>query len=123
MQQGRQQQEPAEATRERFNAAPERRRNLRPLGRGGCQGNGRITRLAGSNILGREGKIRIMIPIFREDYILAMQAFSGGNPIPVIRMFRRAAEISSSVPFELEFSDLTGWLREREAFSSPSEGK
>ena len=64
-----------------------------------------------------------MIPIFREDYILAMQAFSGGNPIPVIRMFRRAAEISSSVPFELEFSDLTGWLREREAFSSPSEGK
>jgi len=31
MQQGRQQQEPTEATQGRFNAAPERRRNLRPL--------------------------------------------------------------------------------------------
>lgn len=30
-------QEPTEATQEWFNAAPERRRNLRPSGRGGCQ--------------------------------------------------------------------------------------
>ncbi|GBE09679.1 hypothetical protein BMS3Abin12_00229 [bacterium BMS3Abin12] len=30
-------QEPAEATRERLNAAPERRRNLRHSCRGGCQ--------------------------------------------------------------------------------------
>jgi len=32
-------QEPTEATQEWLNAAPERRRNLRPSGRGGCQGN------------------------------------------------------------------------------------
>src|SRR5690606_13195128 len=30
-------QEPTEATQGRLNAAPERRRNLRPSGRGGCQ--------------------------------------------------------------------------------------
>ncbi|GAA5084864.1 hypothetical protein GCM10023337_02960 [Paenalcaligenes hermetiae] len=30
-------QEPTEATQEWLNAAPERRRNLRPSGRGGCQ--------------------------------------------------------------------------------------
>ena len=34
----RQQQEPAEATQERINAASERHRNFRPSGRGGCQG-------------------------------------------------------------------------------------
>jgi putative transposase len=33
----RQQQEPTEATQGRFNAGPERRRNLRSSGRGGCQ--------------------------------------------------------------------------------------
>ena len=37
MPQCRQQQEPTEATRGWLNAAPERRRNLRPSGRGGCQ--------------------------------------------------------------------------------------
>ena len=37
MRQGRQQQEPAEASQGRLNAAPERCRSLRPSGRGGCQ--------------------------------------------------------------------------------------
>ena len=37
MQSCRQQQEPTEAIQVRLNAAPERRRNLRPSGRGGCQ--------------------------------------------------------------------------------------
>ena len=37
MQECRQQQEPTEATQGRLNAAPERRRNPRPSGRGGCQ--------------------------------------------------------------------------------------
>jgi hypothetical protein len=33
---------PTEATQGRLNAAPERRRNLRPSGRGGCQVEGRV---------------------------------------------------------------------------------
>ncbi|WP_208527712.1 hypothetical protein, partial [Methylacidiphilum caldifontis] len=34
---GGRKQEPTEATQERCHATPERRRNLRPSGRGGCQ--------------------------------------------------------------------------------------
>ena len=37
VQQDRQQQEPTEAAQGRLNAAPERRRNPLPSGRGGCQ--------------------------------------------------------------------------------------
>ncbi|MHB8254220.1 MAG: Fic family protein [Acidiferrobacter sp.] len=87
-------------------------------------GNGRITRLAASNILGRVGKIRLMIPtVFREDYILALQAFSNGDPMPVIRMFKRAADITSSVPFVRDFGSLTAWLKARNGFASPDQAK
>lgn len=87
-------------------------------------GNGRITRLAASNMLGRSGKIRLMIPtVFREDYILALRAFSNGDPIPVIRMFKRAADITSSIPFAQAFVSLTAWLKARNAFASPDQAK
>ena len=87
-------------------------------------GNGRITRLAAANILGRAGKMRFLIPnVFREDYILALRAFSNGNSVPVIRMFRRAMEISASIPFDRPFPDLTQWLKDRNAFLDPNDGK
>lgn len=87
-------------------------------------GNGRITRLAASNLLGRAGKARMMIPtVFREDYLLAVRAFSNGNPVPVIRMFRQAALITASVPFEQPFADLTRWLKARNAFAAPDEAR
>ena len=87
-------------------------------------GNGRITRLAAANVLGRAGKMRFLIPnVFREDYILALRAFSNGNPVPVIRMFRRAMEISASIPFDKPFPELTRWLKERNAFLDPDDGK
>ena len=87
-------------------------------------GNGRITRLAAANVLGRAGKMRFLIPnVFREDYILVLRAFSNGNPVPVIRMFRRAMEISASIPFDKPFPELTRWLKERNAFLDPDDGK
>ena len=83
-------------------------------------GNGRITRLSASNVLARAGKIHAIIPtVFREDYILAMRAFSNGDSVPIIRAYRRAIEISSSIPFD----DLTSWLRDRNAFGNPNEEK
>ncbi len=86
-------------------------------------GNGRITRFAASNVLGRAGKLRLMIPtVFREDYLLALSAFSKLDPIPAIRMFCRAERITASVPFDRGFADLTRWLRDRGAFKRPSEG-
>ncbi len=55
-----------------------------------------------------------MIPtVFWEDYLLAVRAFSNGNPVPVICMFRQAALITASVPFEQPFADLTQWLGTR----------
>ena len=87
-------------------------------------GNGRITRLAASNLLGRAGKIRMMIPtVFREDYLLALRAFSNGDPVPVIRMFARAVRITRSVPFDRPFPALTAWLKERRAFDLPKEAR
>ncbi|WP_297376156.1 Fic family protein [Acidiferrobacter sp.] len=94
--------------------------NIHPF----LDGNGRITRLAAANVLGRAGKMRLMIPtVFREDYILALRAFSNGNPVPVIRMFQQAARITTSVPFDRSFPELTQWLRERNAFLPPEEAK
>ena len=87
-------------------------------------GNGRITRLAASNVLGRHGKHRLMIPnVFREDYILALRAFSGNDPVPAIRMFKRAMDLTISVPMEKDFPAVSRWLKDRNAYANPSEGK
>jgi hypothetical protein len=74
MQEGRQQQEPTEATQERFNAAPERRRNLRPSGRGGCQDALRIA----------EAGFRHAASVFRDQGVTAaltlnVQSFPEGD--------------------------------------------
>ena len=46
-------QEPTEATQEWLNAAPERRRNLRPSGRGGCQNSGQLNIAVSSGRIGK----------------------------------------------------------------------
>lgn len=87
-------------------------------------GNGRITRLASSSLLAQHGLMRPIIPtVFREDYILALQAYSNGDYTPVIKMYSRAMELTCSIPFESEFSDLTSWLKEKNAFRLPHKAK
>lgn len=61
-----------------------------------ADGNGRTSRLALNLFLTAAGLTRIIIPtVFRDDYISALKAMSGtGHPVPLVRMFTRAARFS-----------------------------
>lgn len=66
----------------------------------------------------------MIIPnVFREDYILALRAFSGGDPVPAVRMFVKAMDITTSIPFEMGFEDLSSWLKDRNAYEDPAAGR
>src|SRR5690606_2302135 len=58
-----------------------------------ADGNGRTSRLALNLFLAAAGLTRIIIPtVFRDDYISALKAMSStGYPVPLMRMFTRAA--------------------------------
>jgi len=58
-------------------------------------GNGRTARVAMNHFLTNAGLTRIIIPtVFRDDYISALKAMSGGHPTPLGRMLERAARFS-----------------------------
>ena len=61
-----------------------------------ADGNGRTSRLALNLFLTAAGLTRIIIPTaFRDDYISALKAMSSsGHPVPLARMFARAARFS-----------------------------
>lgn len=61
-----------------------------------ADGNGRTSRLAMNLFLSAAGLTRIIIPtVFRDDYISALKAMSSTrHPVPLVRMFTRAALFS-----------------------------
>ena len=87
-------------------------------------GNGRISRLLLNNELSFNGLDRMIVPtVFREDYMLAMKAFSQqGNLFPFERMLSKLAVINASIPRDIhQVQPLVERLREMSAFCLPSE--
>lgn len=83
-------------------------------------GNGRMARMMMNAELVSAHQRRILIPIsYRQDYILALRAFSRrGESSPIIQMFARAQSFAA----EIDFSDLDSArriLRRCDAFGDP----
>lgn len=87
-------------------------------------GNGRITRFAAANVLARASLPYFMIPnVFREDYILAMRAFSAGDTVPAIRVFKRAMEITLDIDWRRDWHQVTANIADMNGFCDPHEAK
>lgn len=87
-------------------------------------GNGRITRLSSSSLLARHGLLHPIIPtVFREDYLLSLQAFSNGDVLPIIRMYARVMDITASVPFEKTTLEVAEFLEYKNAFRRSEKAK
>lgn len=86
-----------------------------------ADGNGRTSRLALNQFLTAAGLTRIIIPtVFRDDYISALKAMSStGHPVPLMRMFTRAARFSRWL--DLRTKDTAfGALRRSNALEEPA---
>lgn len=83
-------------------------------------GNGRLARLMMNAELVSGGLRRILVPPgFREDYLLALRAFSRqGRVGPVIQMFDRAQALTAEVDFA-DLDDSEALLRRCGAFGDP----
>lgn len=85
-------------------------------------GNGRMSRIILNNGLSLAGKRRIIIPnVFRDDYIMALKAFSNHNPVPIMRAINKAGLITNSIPYEMNSDDLIAWLTQNSAFQHPND--
>jgi hypothetical protein len=87
-------------------------------------GNGRVSRLLLNNELQQSGKARLIVPnVFREDYLLALKAFSQqSNLVPFERMIKRLCIINASMPKREEnLARLIADLKNKSAFCHPSE--
>jgi hypothetical protein len=87
-------------------------------------GNGRTARLAMNLFLTHSGLTRIVIPtVYRDDYISALKAMSSNaHPIPLIRMFARAARFSRWIDMSSK-SNAFADLRRSNALERPSAAK
>lgn len=81
-------------------------------------GNGRVSRLLMNNEMQQAGLNRFIVPtVFREDYLLALKAFSQAkNIFPFERMMSRLAAINRAIPKEEDRNVLIRILREKSAF-------
>ncbi|MDP2782256.1 Fic family protein [Devosia sp.] len=86
-------------------------------------GNGRISRLLLNNELASNGMDRLIVPtVFREDYMLAMKAFSQQSNIhPFERMMSKLVVINRDIPRDASRAELVASLHEKSAFCLPSE--
>lgn len=86
-------------------------------------GNGRTARVAMNHYLTNAGLTRIIIPtVFRDDYISAMKAMTGGHPTPLGRMLERAARFSRWLDTSSK-ERCFEMLRASNAMLNPSEGR
>jgi hypothetical protein len=83
-------------------------------------GNGRLARLMMNAEFVSGGRRRILIPIgFREDYLLALRAFSRQRRVgPLVQMFDRAQAFTAEVDFS-EVGAAEALLRRCGAFEDP----
>lgn len=89
-----------------------------------ADGNGRTSRLALNLFLSAAGLTRIIIPtVFRDDYISAIKAMSStSHPVPLPRMFTRAARFSRWLDLRSKDAAFAA-LKRSNALEDPSAAK
>lgn len=84
-------------------------------------GNGRVSRLMMNAELVSAGERRILVPIgYREDYLLALRAFSHDERLsPILQALDRAHQFTAEIDFS-DWGEAQVLLRECDAFEDPA---